>query len=98
MQVDTKYARINSGEMMGGIKLKPPKWLTAETLKDWIVSQKVLEIVFGENTHLEIVKRSSCLLKLLASELSLPEDTVDIIWKCQLGKHEEMVRVVYSII
>lgn len=78
--------------------LKPPKWLTAQTLKDWILKERILEIVLGENTHLEIVKRSGCILKFLAKEASLPYETVDLIWKCQLGKHEEMVRVVYHMI
>ena len=52
--------------MGGGMKLKPPKWLSAETLKDWLIQQKVLETVFGENTHLEIVKRTGSILKFLA--------------------------------
>jgi len=54
--------------------------------------------VFGENTHVEIVKRSGCILKFLAKQGSLPPESVDLLWKCQLGKHEDMVRVVYSTI
>lgn len=57
-----------------------------------------METLFGENTHLEIVKRSGCILKFLAKEGALPKNTVELIWKCQMGKHEEMVRVVYGII
>lgn len=51
---------------MGGLKIKPLKWLTSELLKEWILQNKILEIVFGENTHTEIVKRSSSILKFLA--------------------------------
>lgn len=51
---------------MMGVKLKPLKWLNAEHLKNWILQQNVLEVVFGENTHTEIVKRSSSILKFLA--------------------------------
>jgi hypothetical protein len=57
-----------------------------------------LETVFGENTHLEIVKRSGCFLKFLAKQGALPNETIDLIWKCQQGKHEEMVRVIYNVI
>ena len=53
-------------EMNGGHKMSPPKWLTAEYLKKWIIDQKVLDTAFGEGTHLEIVKRAGCLLKFLA--------------------------------
>ena len=84
--------------MMNNQKLKPPKWLTAEYLRDWILNQKVLDTILGENTHLEIVKRSGCILKFLARLGSLPIESVEMIWKCQLGKHEEMVRVIYTII
>lgn len=52
----------------GGVKIKPLKWLTSELLKDWILQNKILEIVFGENTHTEIVKRSSSILKFLAKQ------------------------------
>ncbi|CDW78729.1 UNKNOWN [Stylonychia lemnae] len=77
---------------------RSPKWLTQEKMRDWLLNEKILEIVLGENTHLEIVKRSSCILKFLAKLDSLPLDSVDLIWKSQLGKHEEMVRVVYQMI
>lgn len=51
---------------MNEMRIKPLKWLTADYLKDWILKQNLLEIVFGENTHLEIVKRAGCFLKFLA--------------------------------
>ena len=85
-------------EMNNFKSFKGPKFITQEIMRDWILSQKLLDIVFGENTHLEIVKRSSCVLKFLAKLGALPVESVDLLWKCQLGKHEEMVRVVYSTI
>jgi hypothetical protein len=66
MQVDQRFKGSMDNEMMGMKMLKPPKWLTAEAMRDWIIREKILEIVLGENTHLEIVKRSSCILKFLA--------------------------------
>jgi len=79
-------------------KEKPPKFVNADSLKNWILEQKVLEIIFGENTHVEIVKRSSSVIMFLAKEGSLPNDVVELVWRCQIGKHEDMVRVVYSTI
>lgn len=89
---------METQDIMGVKPLKSPKWITPEIMRNWILSQRVLDIVLGENTHLEIVKRSSCILKFLAKQNSLPPDSIDLIWKCQLGKHEEMVRVVYGTI
>ena len=80
-QSNDQDQEMNGGIMVGG-KLKPPKWLTSEYLKNWILEQHVLETVLGDNTHLEIVKRSGCLLKFLANLGALPIETVDLIWKC----------------
>lgn len=68
-------------EMMGMRGLKPPKWLTPEAMKDWILNEKILDIVLGENTHLEIVKRSGCILKFLAKQGALPVESVDLLWR-----------------
>jgi hypothetical protein len=53
-------------DMMGARMLKPPKWLTPDIMRDWILNERILDIVLSENTHLEIVKRSGCILKFLA--------------------------------
>lgn len=67
MQMDQRFRGGNMDNDMMGIKnFKGPKWLSSEIMKDWILNERILEIVLGENTHLEIVKRSSCLLKFLA--------------------------------
>ena len=67
VQIMQKFKGNNMDvDMVGNKILKPPKWLTAETMKDWILNEKILDIVYGESTHLEIVKRSGCILKFLA--------------------------------
>ena len=84
--------------MHGTHKEKPPKFINTESLKQWLLDQRVLEIIFGENTHVEIVKRSASVIIFLAKEGALPNEVVDLVWRCQIGKHEDMVRVVYSTI
>lgn len=60
----------------------------------------MLAIILGEGAHIEIVKRCSNILKFLArnSKEHFDFETVELIWKCQAGKHEEMVRTVYQVI
>lgn len=67
--------------MMNMRGLKPPKWLTPEAMRDWILNEKILDIVLGESTHLEIVKRSGCILKFLAKQGALPVESVDLLWR-----------------
>ena len=69
-------------EAVGAKTLRPMKFITPDILKDWLLSSNLLSIVFGENTHLEIVKRSGCILKFLARLQALPEDAIDLVWKC----------------
>lgn len=81
-------------------KLPPSEFLTTDTLCDWLHSNRVLEIILGGNNHIEIVKRCGPILKFMASfgNGKFDAQTVSLVWKCQLGKHEEMVRTVYNLI
>ena len=42
-----------------------PKFLTPEYLCEWILSNKVLDILLSENSHIELIKRSASLLIFL---------------------------------
>ena len=47
------------------------------------------------------MKRSGPLLKLLCwtpGEILFDESIVELVWRCQVGKHEEMVRTIYNLI
>ena len=76
------------------------EFFTGRMMCEWFVSNKVIEIIFGEGSHIEIVKRSASVLKMLAKfgQGVFDQSTVDLIWRCQTGKHEEMVRTVYEVI
>lgn len=81
-------------------KIEPSEFMTTGAFVRWLMDKKVLEVVLGENTHTEIVKRSAPILKFLIKYGAGCFDgaCVAILWKCQEGKHEEMVRIVYSLI
>lgn len=72
--------------------------MSKEILKDWIAKEKIAELIFGEGAHPEIVKRSAPVLRFLSVENSLSMEMIDQVWSCQEGKHEETVRVVYTLI
>lgn len=80
------------------VNVKPMKWVTGDYLKDWIFQQKIIELIFGENAHIEIIKRCGSILKFLATRQCITKEILTMVWKCQLGKHEEMVRVVFELI
>lgn len=78
----------------------PSDVIRVSDLKSWLFTNNVLQIILGPNAHIEIVKRSGPILKMLPryGENLFDETIVDMIWKCQLGKHEEVVRTVYNLI
>lgn len=60
------------------VSMEPPK------MAEWLLQNKVVDILFGEGAHVEIVKRSDPIIKFLARHApsSLNEETVELIWKC----------------
>ena len=74
--------------------------MTTGAMRDWLAANKVVEAVLGENAHAEIVKRAGPILKFLIKYGAGAFDgaAVEIVWACQMGKHEEMVRTVYNLI
>jgi ubiquitin carboxyl-terminal hydrolase 9/24 len=79
-------------------RLRPPKFISKEFLRTWIIDNNVIDILLSPNsTHSELVKRVPSVLKFLLQE-GLPEEMIRKLWTCQVGKHEEMVRVVFDVI
>ena len=74
------------------------RWLNAELLSKWIIDNKILEMILSENAHAELVKRLGTILIFLAKQKKINPDIIDLLWRCQQGKHEDIVRVVYDII
>jgi hypothetical protein len=74
--------------------------MTTNAMRDWLVQNKVLESCLGENTHVEIIKRTAPLVKFMIKygNGSFDASGVELIWKAQLGKHEDIVRNVYNLI
>ena len=62
----------------------PSEVIRVADLKQWLIEQQVLQIVLGAGAHIEIVKRSGPLLKILTryGDNVFDESIVDLIWKC----------------
>lgn len=75
-------------------------YLTYDLMADWLKQNKVLEVIFGESSHIEIVKRANVLLCFLAEQNggTLDKKVIEMTWVFQDGKHEEMVRAIYNLI
>ncbi|CAM9396742.1 unnamed protein product, partial [Scytosiphon promiscuus] len=69
-------------------------------LARWIVDNKVVEEIFGDSIHREVVGRSAKLLQFLSGmEDAFTTDHLDLIWSSCVGKAEpELQAVVYQLL
>ena len=69
-------------------------------MRDWLLSNHVLEIILGGTAHIEIVKRAGPILKFINKfgDGKFDDEAVNLLWKAQEGKFEDMVRAVYNLI
>lgn len=54
----------------------------------WIEKNKIFEEVFGEFSHLEIIKKSMYFLKFLYENQRLNTDRLQILFDIATGKHD----------
>ncbi len=71
-------------------------WFTAEYLAKWIISNRILDAIFNENVHPELVKRATFVLGFLARRELVSAEIIELLWRSQLEKHEDIVRAVYD--
>lgn len=70
------------------------------TYAKWITENKLISFIFEENPHSELIKRSSCILRVLADDAGkVPPEIVQLIWSCcSPEKHEDIVRAGFELI
>jgi hypothetical protein len=44
------------------------KWLTGSKYCEWLLEHRIIEFIFIENPHVELIKRSAEIIRLLASD------------------------------
>lgn len=75
------------------------KWLNPEKYANWIISEGIIDFIFRENPHVELIKRSTEIMRLLAlDEVLFTSELVDLMWSCCREKHEDIVRATFDLI
>ena len=60
--------------------------------------EELIDIIFGESTHAEIVRRSQDIVLFYVFQENLTKSHIDLIWKCCFEKHEDISRSSVSIL
>ena len=82
------------------VRYEVAKHLDMASFSAWIIKNKVIDFIFEENPHQELIKRSYSILSLMAQDAqTFPEEMVTLIWSCcSPEKHEDIVRATYELI
>jgi hypothetical protein len=72
-------------------------YLTFPYYAEWMANEKILEYIFIENPHNELIKRSLELLYLRAVDdvYPLTPELINGIWECCTQKHDEIQRAAF---
>lgn len=73
------------------------QWMTCEHLASWMVENRLLEYLYGDGVHAELLARcASSVPGTLAEVGLLTEEQIDLIWKAAIGQHESILTEVYK--
>jgi hypothetical protein len=68
-----------------------------EIVLDWLEKVKIFDIIFGENIHEAILKKSASVLIFLYMNKRLTFEKIDYIWKMAQEKHEAISASIQAI-
>jgi hypothetical protein len=72
--------------------------ISPAAIVQWIKECHVVETLFGRFAHVELIRRSTDIVKLLAEDGSLTTDMIELIWSTTVGSHETVQQAVYTLI
>jgi hypothetical protein len=76
------------------------KFLTQNAFSEFLIQNEVLEQIFCESPHPELIKRSLTILYLRANYRNNPinDSLVEHIWTCCIEKHEAVSRAAFAVL
>ena len=74
------------------------RFIKAKQLIEWLMDFGFLNYVFGNDVHMEIIRRSKPIFSFLAEQKQIEIEEIDKIWEFQINKHETIVQAVYDVI
>ena len=77
---------------------KSSQYLTPELFIEWIIKNKVIELLIGDSLHIEIIKRCHDIIKFMCKYGHFPLEMLDIIWDACRDKHETTVQALYDLL
>eukprot|EP01103_Thecamoeba_quadrilineata_P011019 TRINITY_DN2539_c0_g1_i2.p1 TRINITY_DN2539_c0_g1~~TRINITY_DN2539_c0_g1_i2.p1 ORF type:complete len:2405 (-),score=378.30 TRINITY_DN2539_c0_g1_i2:956-7465(-) len=76
-----------------------PQLMLGRNLAKWIKDEKIMESLYGQNMHVELIKRCQDIPRFLVQvDQQLEKEYLDLIWEASLGKHESIQNIIYTTV
>lgn len=80
-------------------KKKKYEWLTTQTFLEWIKENKIIEYVFGEYSHPEIIRKSGELLVKMCKYELFSKHELEILWSVfDSNLHEDILMASLDVV
>lgn len=70
----------------------PILWKNVQELAKKLIEYQIIQILFGEDAHEEIINKSQGILFLLVDNDALTDESLKSIWDCCCGKQESVAK------
>ena len=70
----------------------PLLWKDVQELAKKLIEYQIIQILFGEDAHEEIINKCQGILFLLVDNEALTEESLKAIWACCCGKQESVAK------
>ena len=98
--VKVEAAATGSEQQLKGGERAPARFLTFPAFAEWVMQERIIEHIYVDSPHSELIRRSSELLYLRATSRTtpFPQSLVDEIWRCCTEKHEDITRASLAVL
>lgn len=73
------------------------KHVDADKFTEWVLENKIIELIYEKYMHIELIKRSIEIQKFIAENTpDFPQHLIDFMWNSIKDKHEEVKKVIYE--
>lgn len=73
-------------------------WLTHEYFVGWVIKNEILETIFMDSAHPELIRRSFDFVHMLATLGKIDQKYIEILWNNVRGTHEETARATLDLL
>ncbi|KAN0015309.1 hypothetical protein ACTFIU_008036 [Dictyostelium citrinum] len=73
-------------------------YVAPHKIVEWLKENQVVELLYGETSHIQLLQKCTDILKFLAEQKSFDRKYLDLIWSASEGKHETIENAIYDSI